>query len=262
MHYSDTATAPTESGEIYGGVAPEPAQVQPPPSANRLTLWFQEEVYVFDPVTPERVQAVLLLLGGKEIPSETAGALVPSHVNHSSANDISQNSNNTRRQASVMRYKEKRKRLCFDKKVLYSVRKDVASRMKRNKGQFASTKANSEEAMSTSSSVGPAQSDSQEETHSFCQNCGVSKDSTPLMRRGPSGPKSLCNACGLTWANKGTLRNHPQSLPTGIWNTTWINPTEESDADSDMGSENNSHTFSIGPKSSTIDEIDAAMNFI
>lgn len=27
------------------------------------------------------------------------------------------------------------------------------------------------------------------------------------MRRGPSGPRTLCNACGLMWANKGMFRD-------------------------------------------------------
>lgn len=31
------------------------------------------------------------------------------------------------------------------------------------------------------------------------------------MRRGPAGPRTLCNACGLMWANKGTLRNCPKA---------------------------------------------------
>jgi hypothetical protein len=35
-----------------------------------------------------------------------------------------------------------------------------------------------------------------------CQNCGISSRLTPAMRRGPAGPRSLCNACGLMWANK------------------------------------------------------------
>lgn len=35
-----------------------------------------------------------------------------------------------------------------------------------------------------------------------CTHCGISSKSTPMMRRGPSGPRSLCNACGLFWANK------------------------------------------------------------
>ena len=35
-----------------------------------------------------------------------------------------------------------------------------------------------------------------------CQHCGISEKSTPAMRRGPAGPRTLCNACGLMWANK------------------------------------------------------------
>ena len=35
-----------------------------------------------------------------------------------------------------------------------------------------------------------------------CQHCGVSEKLTPAMRRGPAGPRTLCNACGLMWANK------------------------------------------------------------
>lgn len=35
-----------------------------------------------------------------------------------------------------------------------------------------------------------------------CRHCGVSEKSTPMMRRGPEGPRTLCNACGLMWANK------------------------------------------------------------
>ena len=35
-----------------------------------------------------------------------------------------------------------------------------------------------------------------------CQHCGVGENNTPAMRRGPAGPRTLCNACGLMWANK------------------------------------------------------------
>lgn len=35
-----------------------------------------------------------------------------------------------------------------------------------------------------------------------CHHCGISAKSTPMMRRGPDGPRTLCNACGLMWANK------------------------------------------------------------
>ena len=38
-----------------------------------------------------------------------------------------------------------------------------------------------------------------------CQHCGVSEHNTPAMRRGPAGPRTLCNACGLMWANKVCL---------------------------------------------------------
>jgi hypothetical protein len=35
-----------------------------------------------------------------------------------------------------------------------------------------------------------------------CVHCGIGERSTPMMRRGPAGPRTLCNACGLMWANK------------------------------------------------------------
>ncbi|MCD7459055.1 GATA transcription factor 28 [Datura stramonium] len=72
--------------------------------------------------------------------------------------------------------------------------------MQRKKGQFTSSKSVSDEAAS-SSAEGNAGS-SQEEQETSCRHCGISSKSTPMMRRGPAGPRSLCNACGLTWANK------------------------------------------------------------
>ncbi|KAL1920167.1 uncharacterized protein VTP21DRAFT_1313 [Calcarisporiella thermophila] len=38
-----------------------------------------------------------------------------------------------------------------------------------------------------------------------CQNCKSTE--TPEWRKGPMGPRTLCNACGLTWA-KTTRQNH------------------------------------------------------
>ncbi len=35
-----------------------------------------------------------------------------------------------------------------------------------------------------------------------CVHCGIGERLTPMMRRGPAGPRTLCNACGLMWANK------------------------------------------------------------
>ncbi|RHN58422.1 putative transcription factor C2C2-GATA family [Medicago truncatula] len=31
----------------------------------------------------------------------------------------------------------------------------------------------------------------------LCMHCGISEKCTPMMRRGPEGPRTLCNACGL-----------------------------------------------------------------
>ncbi|ONK79625.1 uncharacterized protein A4U43_C01F8280 [Asparagus officinalis] len=210
-----------------------------------------------------QVQAVLLLLGGHELPPDISVMALPNNVNHRLSNDLPRPSMNPHRIASIMRYREKRKNLCFDKKVLYDVRRDVASRMKRHKGQFASSKTNPEEALSPSSSGDHAQSNSQEESvSSFCQHCGIAKGLTPMMRRGPDGPRTLCNACGLTWANKGTFRSLPQPVTSGCQQSP-INPTDQSDAnDSDISS--NGQMFSAisnGPESSMIASIDAAMEY-
>jgi len=39
-------------------------------------------------------------------------------------------------------------------------------------------------------------------THISCRHCNISEKCTPMMRRGPEGPRTLCNACRLLWANK------------------------------------------------------------
>ncbi|KAI1323543.1 hypothetical protein F5Y16DRAFT_383487 [Xylariaceae sp. FL0255] len=55
-----------------------------------------------------------------------------------------------------------------------------------------------------------------------CTDCGTLD--SPEWRKGPSGPKTLCNACGLRWAKKEKKKNAsggvgtshaPPSLPTG-----------------------------------------------
>ncbi|KAH0977400.1 hypothetical protein GBA52_027119 [Prunus armeniaca] len=127
----------------------------PPPAAtnggsDQLTLSFQGEVYVFDEVSPDKVQAVLLLLGGYEIPSG-----IPSMG-------------------------------------------PVPLNQQRKKGQFTSSKASCDDGGPASSGAaqGSGQDESMQET---------SSKSTPMMRRGPAGPRTLCNACGLKWANKGVL---------------------------------------------------------
>ncbi|CAL5383975.1 unnamed protein product [Camellia sinensis] len=176
---------------------------------SELTLAFEGEVYVFPAVTPEKVQAVLLLLGGREIPTGVPTIDVPFDQNNKDLDDNPKRSNLSRRIASLVRFREKRKERCFDKKIRYNVRKEVAQRMHRKNGQFASLKKSPGAACWDSPNSCP-QEDSTPRPETVvrrCHHCGVSENSTPAMRRGPAGPRTLCNACGLMWANKGTLRD-------------------------------------------------------
>ncbi|KAI4337582.1 hypothetical protein L6164_015979 [Bauhinia variegata] len=174
---------------------------------SELTLSFEGEVYVFPAVTPEKVQAVLLLLGSRDVLTGVPTIEVPFDQSNKGIGDTPKRSDLSRRIASLVRFREKRKERCFDKKIRYTVRKEVAQRMHRKNGQFASLKDSP-----GSSNWDSAQSFHQDgtphsETVRRCQHCGVSENNTPAMRRGPAGPRTLCNACGLMWANKGTLRD-------------------------------------------------------
>ncbi|KAL9459912.1 hypothetical protein AB3S75_003169 [Citrus x aurantiifolia] len=185
---------------------------------DQLTLSFQGQVYVFDSVSPEKVQAVLLLLGGREVPSTTPAIPIA-------------NNQNNRRLASLIRFREKRKERNFEKKIRYTVRKEVALRMQRNKGQFTSAKSNNEDSASAISSWGSNQSwagdvNGSQNQYIVCRHCGISEKSTPMMRRGPEGPRTLCNACGLMWANKGTLRDLSKAAPQA-GQTSSLNKNEE-----------------------------------
>ncbi|OMO50806.1 Zinc finger, GATA-type [Corchorus capsularis] len=175
---------------------------------SELTLSFEGEVYVFPAVTPEKVQAVLLLLGGRDIPTGVPTIEVPFDQNNRGVGDVPKRSNLSRRIASLVRFREKRKERCFDKKIRYTVRKEVAQRMHRKNGQFASLKESTSTSSWDSSQTGLQDGNPRPETVvRRCQHCGVSENNTPAMRRGPAGPRTLCNACGLMWANKGTLRD-------------------------------------------------------
>lgn len=180
------------------------------PRASELTISFEGEVFVFPAVTPDKVQAVLLLLGmgGQEIPCSTPTSdfvLQKNYQDVGGINDPSRSLKLSRRIASLVRFREKRKERCFEKKIRYSCRKEVAQRMHRKNGQFASLKEDYKSpAEKWDSSIGTP---CPESTERRCQHCGISEKSTPAMRRGPAGPRSLCNACGLMWANKGTLRD-------------------------------------------------------
>ncbi|KAJ3696251.1 hypothetical protein LUZ60_001628 [Juncus effusus] len=179
-----------------------------PIGGNQLTLSFQNEVYVFDAVSPEKVQAVLLLLGGREI-NQGVGAMP------SSSNPYNKRMNYPHRVASLMRFREKRKDRNFDKKIRYTVRKEVALRMNRNKGQFTRTNKGEEENLGIASPEGGSPNwgsiEGRPPSASECHHCGIHYKSTPMMRRGPDGPRTLCNACGLMWANKGTMRDLSKS---------------------------------------------------
>ncbi|KAL9995510.1 putative transcription factor C2C2-GATA family [Helianthus debilis subsp. tardiflorus] len=154
-----------------------------------------------------QVQAVLLLLGGYEVP--TGAPTLRSYLKVKgyeylrlfALTEFPARSSQPQRAASLSRFREKRKERCFDKKIRYTIRKEVALRMQRKKGQFTSSKAVSDEAGSATSdwNGGPGQD---EET--IWRHCGISSKSTPMMRRGPSGPRTLCNACGTQMGQQGS----------------------------------------------------------
>ncbi|XP_042442543.1 GATA transcription factor 17-like [Zingiber officinale] len=191
-------------GHDHGGLGDQNAIIVPPVASNQLTLSFHGEVYVFDSVSPEKVQAVLLLLGGREIAATSAS--MPS-----ASNQLNKRLNFPHRVASLMRFREKRKERNFDKKIRYAVRKEVALRMQRNRGQFTSSKSKPEDANSDVTNCEGTQHwgsiEGRPPSSAVCHHCGISSKLTPMMRRGPDGPRTLCNACGLMWANKGTLRD-------------------------------------------------------
>lgn len=190
-------------------------------NCDQLTLSYQGQVYVFDSVSPEKVQAVLLLLGGREVPLRVPSIPITNQQNDRHLTDEAFNQalanipprlSVPQRLASLIRFREKRKERNFDKKIRYTVRKEVALRMQRNKGQFTSSKPIHEDSSLAIASWEPNESWSSDGNGSqqqeiLCRHCGISEKSTPMMRRGPDGPRTLCNACGLMWANKGTLRD-------------------------------------------------------
>lgn len=183
-------------------------------AVDQLTLSFQGEVYVFDAVTPEKVQAVLLLLGGYEVPTGIP-SIGATPQNPRVLDDFPCRSSQPQRAASLNRFREKRKERCFDKKIRYTVRKEVALRMQRKKGQFTSSKSISDEGTSDGDGTQGLVQTTHEEQETICTNCGVNSKSTPMMRRGPAGPRTLCNACGLKWANKGVLKDLSKVLSGG-----------------------------------------------
>lgn len=198
---------------------------------NQLTLSFQGQVYVFDSVSPEKVQAVLLLLGGREVPPIMPAVPMTGPHNNRGMSITPQRFNVPQRLASLIRFREKRKERNFDKKIRYTVRKEVALRMQRNKGQFTSSKANHDDSSPSagwnSNQSWGAEANAPQQQEVCCRHCGTSEKATPMMRRGPDGPRTLCNACGLMWANKGTLRDLSRSVSQVGGQAPPMNPSEE-----------------------------------
>ncbi|XP_027355212.1 GATA transcription factor 25-like isoform X2 [Abrus precatorius] len=207
IHYNSHALEDGNGGGGVEDVSTDSVYVSGPEisiqDSSQLTLSFRGQVYVFDAVTPDKVQAVLLLLGGSELTSNSQ-CVEMSPQNQRGATEYPARCSQPQRAASLSRFRQKRKERCFDKKVRYSVRQEVALRMHRNKGQFTSSKK-----QDGANGWGADQESGQDgvPSETSCTHCGISSKSTPMMRRGPSGPRSLCNACGLFWANRGTLRD-------------------------------------------------------
>ena len=59
-----------------------------------------------------------------------------------------------------------------------------------------------------------------------CTDCGTLD--SPEWRRGPSGPKTLCNACGLRWAKKEKKRSGPSTGEGGNGTSTLTSPNAKS----------------------------------
>ncbi|KAJ7007019.1 hypothetical protein D5086_022361 [Populus alba] len=247
IHYEDGTPAVVvedvspDSVYVTAGVAASELGIQPSDGSSQLTLTFRGQVYVFDSVTPDKVQAVLLLLGGCEL---TPG-LEMTPQNQRGVMEYPPRCTQPQRAASLSRFRQKRKERCFDKKVRYGVRQEVALRMQRNKGQFTSAK-KSEGGYGWDGGQDSAQDDSQHETS--CTHCGTNSKSTPMMRRGPSGPRSLCNACGLFWANRGTLRDHSKKALEHSVAPIDLGETEANESDSvpAIDTHNNPVTYANG----------------
>uniref|UniRef100_A0A803LV63 GATA-type domain-containing protein n=1 Tax=Chenopodium quinoa TaxID=63459 RepID=A0A803LV63_CHEQI len=146
----------------------------------------------------QTVQAVLLLLGERETHAGVPTTEVAFGQDNRATGSPARKSIISHRIASLVRFREKRKERCFDNKI----------RMHRKNGQFASLREGSASSnLEANKNLVVGRSLGPETVSNKCQHCGISENDTPAMRRGPAGPRTLCNACGLMWANKGTLRN-------------------------------------------------------
>nr|CAB3490100.1 unnamed protein product [Digitaria exilis] len=74
----------------------------------------------------------------------------------------------------------------------------AVSRIARGRGKFVSSDKSSENPVTDATAL-RCQIE-------CCANCGESSEATPMMRQGPNGYRTFCNACGLMWAKTGKIR--------------------------------------------------------
>ncbi|TVU24933.1 hypothetical protein EJB05_27400, partial [Eragrostis curvula] len=160
----------------------------------RLSLVYKGFSYVFDSVPPQKVETILSFLNGFDITPQNAR---PQLTHLVQPIVVPQDFDRT---AAVSRYREKRKTtLKFDVKADYSIRREIASRIARRRGKFVSTDKKPENSVAAVSANTHCQQGETTEL-AFCDNCKASSEVTPMMRRGPNGYRTFCNACGLMWA--------------------------------------------------------------
>ncbi|KAL6654059.1 hypothetical protein ACP70R_007524 [Stipagrostis hirtigluma subsp. patula] len=160
----------------------------------RLSMAYQGQTFVFDSVPPQKVETILLLLNGYEIAPQYAR---PQLTHLVQPIVVPQDFDRT---AALKRYQQKRKSKSDVKKADYSIRREIASRIARRRGKFVGS------GKKPDSTAPDAARHFQGETTelAFCDNCGESSEVTPMMRRGPNGYRTFCNACGLMWAKTVT----------------------------------------------------------
>ncbi|XP_030544914.1 GATA transcription factor 16-like [Rhodamnia argentea] len=92
----------------------------------------------------------------------------------------------------------------------------------------------------------PEPGEASETNKKFCADCKTTK--TPLWRGGPSGPKSLCNACGIRYRKKRILSRATARKRERHHHHSHVNTTDTSNAEpaADVGAGNDlSHSLKM-----------------
>jgi len=93
-----------------------------------------------------------------------------------------------------------------------------------------------------------------------CVHCNVT--STPLWRAGPSGPKTLCNACGVRWKKTGSVIPRARrtiSKPSGGSNSSSSAGASKPKHASNSNSNSNSNSVSVNEGSTTYESVFAGL---